>query len=60
MITENVFNLSFYYIPHCITCWFTELCESWQREGGVGDEVDGVESAADVVVLTGLHATHAE
>lgn len=45
-------------ILFCHTFWFTEVFKSWQRDYGVGDEVDGVESAAEVVRLTGLNTTY--
>lgn len=42
------------------TLWSTEVSEGWQREDRVGDEVDGVQRAADVVRLTGLNTTSAD
>lgn len=37
-----------------------ELPEGWQREGGVGNEVDGVQAAADVFFWAGLDAAHVD
>ena len=42
----------------CLTLWFMEVSEGWQREGGVGDGVDGADIAADVMRVAGLNATH--
>lgn len=40
--------------------WSAEVSEGWQREDGVGEEVDGVQSTAAVVRLAGLDTTYTD
>lgn len=48
------------FIPLHRTLWSTEVSEGWQREDGVGEEVDGVQSTADVVRLAGLDTAYTD
>lgn len=39
-----------------LTLWLSEIPEAWQRQAGVGDEVDGLKVTREVIGVTVLHA----
>lgn len=64
-IEENISGTGWRNRVSCRRCpqennffWFTEVSEGGQRDAGVGDEVDGIQIAADVVWLAGFNTTH--